>query len=202
MAGHSLIFWEGEDVAISEYIVHFIRGKKKHLYISVYQYIKGTQLDVVCTEVFWFILWSDTKFYMLSLSEEGEVSLSWIQNQILRDLLEFSNKHLQTLLIQYSMWHIWIKPTLPSCFPTRLGSKCYGSKIALEKSQQRADISANLKGHIKWPRKCHSSKCKSRDLQVRVNFLASGQHIGTIGHPCSSYRGNTLEAVQLGRKDW
>ena len=51
--------------------------------------------------------------------KQGEESLPWIQNQILWDLLEFDNKHLQTLLIQYSIWRTWIKPTLHICFPIR-----------------------------------------------------------------------------------
>lgn len=160
-----------KNVAIPEYVINFIRKKK--LCIS-----RGHKL-------MWYSEQSlsvTQKSSMLNSRDEGKESLPWIQNQILWDLLEFTNKHLQTLLIQYSIW-----PTLPSCFPIRLGSN-----VAWEKPQQRADISVNMKGHIRWPRKCHSSKCKSGRLQDRRRRLGSGQHKATTGHPCSSNRGNTL----------
>lgn len=143
----------------------------------------------------WFWTWCD--FQSSLLQWHSWVSHPWIQNQILWDLLEFTDKHLQTLLIQYSIGHICIKPTLPNCFPTRLGSK-----VILEKPQQRADISANLKGHIRWPRKCHSSKCKNRRLQDRRSILASRQHIATVGHPAPPTGGAHWEAVQIGWKGW
>lgn len=52
--------WEGCNVTIPEYVV--FRKKKQNLYI------KGPQLNLVCIAVFWLILCSDTKSYMLDLS--------------------------------------------------------------------------------------------------------------------------------------
>lgn len=197
-AGHFPAFWEWKKCNTPRICSKFHQGKKLQLCI------KGPQLDVAFIATFWFILRPDIKSYMLNLSDDGKVSLPWIQNQILWDLLEFSNKYLQILLIQCSVWHICIKPALTSCFPTSLGSK-----VILEKPPQRADISAYLRGHIRWPRKCHSSKCKNRRLQVGRSVLASGEHTGTISHACPSSRADTLgssptwlKRLQLGWKGW
>ena len=74
---HSHIPWEGEKkkVTIPEYVV--CRKKTQPCVI------KGPQLDLLCIAVFWFILCSDTKSYILNLRKQGEESLPWIQNQIL-----------------------------------------------------------------------------------------------------------------------
>lgn len=49
----------GKNVTIPEYVV--FKEKKKTICI------KGPQLDLVCRAVFWFLLCSDTKSYMLNL---------------------------------------------------------------------------------------------------------------------------------------
>lgn len=105
--------WEGKSCSNSRTRSTLHQDEKKK------KFTLGPLLYLVCTAVSWFISSSDTKFYVSNLRNEGELFIPWIQNQILWDLLEFNNKHLQTLLIQYSIWHIWIKPTSPSCFPTK-----------------------------------------------------------------------------------
>lgn len=90
-------------------------------------------------------------------------------------------------MIHYSIWHIWMKPILNRCFPTR----CLGKQCSTEESQQRADISVNLKSQILWPRKYRCSKFKNRCLQVRENILSSGEHI-TSTNLYRSRRGNIL----------
>ena len=128
--------------------------------------------------------------------KRGEESLPWIQNQILWDMLEFNNKHLQTLLIQYSIWRIWINPTLPSCFPTR----SLGKQSSAGGGPTKSWHFSKFEGHARWPRKCHSRKCKNRHLQVRGSILASEKHIGTTGLFCTPNRGNTLGSSPTGLK--
>lgn len=101
----------GKNVTIPEYVV-FKEKKKNYMHqgSTTWSSMHGSLLVPI-------MQWH--KILHAQSKKQGEESLPWIQNQILWDWLEFSNKHLQTLLIQYSIWHIWIKPTLPSCFPTR-----------------------------------------------------------------------------------
>lgn len=104
------------------------REEKKNVTIPEYEYKGEKKINPVYHRAtMWSGMHSSLLVYVIQWQKslhvqskkQGEESLPWIQNQILWDLLEFGNKHLQTLLIQYSIWRTWTKPTLPSCFPVR-----------------------------------------------------------------------------------